>query len=221
MLRIMKEIVSRISPDMRAPSNGCFGWVATKIMSLNPPSTAEAIRRLELQPEETFLEIGAGNGAGLCEIAKLDAYPKRIVCVEISERFRLELQNKIKILEGELLPTGSKLPVEIHENDCKEMPYLDNSSVDKILGMNVVYFLDPLSLYLKEFHRVLKDGGYITFGCKFGLLPEDSKEFVNIDADRIVSAMEEEGFRVEKSYVKVDGGKDKRKNYFEIKGLKE
>jgi cyclopropane fatty-acyl-phospholipid synthase-like methyltransferase len=219
MLRIMKMVVSRISSDMRAPSNGCFGWFATKIMTLNTPSTAEAIRRLNLQPEETFLEIGAGNGAGLCEIAKLDAYPKRIVCVEISERFRLELQKKIKILEGEL-PTGSKLPIEIHANDCKEMPYLHNSSVDKIFGMNVVYFLDPLSLYLQEFHRVLKDDGYITFGCKFGLLPEDSKEFVNINADRIVSAMEEEGFRVEKLYVKVDGGKDKRKNYIEIKGSK-
>lgn len=219
MLRIMKEIVSKISPDMRAPGNGISGWFATKIMTLNIPSTAEAIRRLNLHPEDTFLEIGAGNGAGLCEIAKLDAYPKRIICVEISERFRLELQSKINEIQEES-PTGSKLPVEIHATDCKEMPYLENSCVDKLFGMNVVYFLDPLPLYLQEFHRVLKDGGSVTFGCKFGLLPEESKEFVNINPDLIVSEMEKGGFLVEKSYVKVDGGEDKRKNYIEIKGLK-
>ena len=169
---------------------------------------------MDLQPSDTFLELGAGHGAGLREIAKLKRPPKRIVCVEISDDFRRELEKTIE----ELPPQLSK-NIEVHGADCRSMPYLDDASVDKIFGMNVVYFLDPLSDYLDEINRVLKPKGKLVWGCKFGNLPSDNAEFVNVSRRAIVDAMGEAGFEVSTTKVLVDGG-DRKKDYIELLGEK-
>ena len=211
-------LLSTISPHMRSPHGGVGGFIAMKIMGrFTPPSIREAIRRLDLQPHETFVELGAGHGAGLREIAELSqGPPKRIVCVEISNDFRQELRKTIEELPPEI---SSK--IEIHGDDCRTMPYLDDASVDKIFGMNVVYFLDPLPEYLGEMNRVLKPGGKLVWGCKFGNLPRDNNtDFVNVSKSAIADAMEKAEFEeVSTTKVAVDGG-DPKKDYIEIKGEK-
>ena len=209
-------VLSRISPHMRSPHGGVGGWLAMTIMGrFNPPSIREAIRRLDLQPNDTFVELGAGHGAGLREIAESkDGPPHRIVCVEISKHFRKELQEAI-----EQLPSDISSKVEIHGEDCRKMPYLDDSSVDKIFGMNVVYFLDPLPEYLGELNRVLKPGGKLVWGCKFGNLPRDNTDFANVSKSAIVDAMEKAQFDVSTTKIAVDGG-DPKKDYIEIQGEK-
>ena len=180
----------------------------------SPPSAREAIRRLDLQPSDTFVELGAGHGAGLREIAKLKRPPKRIVCVEISDDFRRELEKTIEELPPELSNN-----IEVHSEDCRSMPYLDDASVDKIFGMNVVYFLDPLSEYLDEINRVLKPKGKLVWGCKFANLPRENAEFANVSRRAIVDAMGEAGFEVSTAKVSVDGG-DPKKDYIELLGEK-
>lgn len=209
-------LLSTISPHMRSPHGGFGSFIAMKIMGrFNPPSIREAIRRLDLQPHNTFVELGAGHGAGLREIAELKhGPPKRIVCVEISKYFRQELQKTIEELPSEI---SSK--VEIHGEDCRTMPYLDDASVDQIFGMNVVYFLDPLPEYLREMKRALKPGGKLVWGCKFGNLPRDNAVFVNVSKSAIVDAMEKAEFEVSTTKVAVDGG-DPKKDYIEVKGVK-
>ena len=55
---------------MRSPHGGIGGFIAMTFMGkFSPPSAREAIRRLDLQPSDTFVELGAGHGAGLREIA--------------------------------------------------------------------------------------------------------------------------------------------------------
>mmetsp|Transcript_15096 Transcript_15096/g.19260 ORF Transcript_15096/g.19260 Transcript_15096/m.19260 type:complete len:104 (-) Transcript_15096:294-605(-) len=83
---------------MRAPTGGVSGWLAMKIMETNASSTREAIRRLELNQNDTFVELGTGHGESLRRIAEMDSVsiPKRIVCVEISSNFRNELQKKLQ-----------------------------------------------------------------------------------------------------------------------------
>lgn len=184
----------------------------------NHPSIRMGIQRFGLRATDTFVELGAAHGAGLQEIARLPTsqIPKRIVCVEISN----DLQ---KLLHKTVQGLPKKLPVEIHTEDCIRMPYLDDNSVDKIFAMNVVYFLDPLSEYLNEIGRVLKSNGEVVFGCKFARLPTGTKEFVNIEQDAIVAAMEKAGLEVTTEKVVVDPDPDKESlnlNYIEIKGKK-
>mmetsp|Transcript_26326 Transcript_26326/g.37589 ORF Transcript_26326/g.37589 Transcript_26326/m.37589 type:complete len:215 (-) Transcript_26326:469-1113(-) len=209
-VKIIRWILGNISDQMRAPTGGVSGWLAMLIMETNAISTREAIRRLELNQNDTFVELGAGHGESLRKIAQMDnaSIPKRIVFVEISNKFRHELQKSIAEL-----PT--KLPIEIHGEDCIKMPYLGDGTVSKLFGMNLVYFLNPLPAYLQEFKRVMKQNGTVVFGCKFGVVPQNTKEFVNIDAKYVADAMKDAGFDVTTEKVKIDYG-----NYLEIKGTK-
>jgi ubiquinone/menaquinone biosynthesis C-methylase UbiE len=209
-VEVIRWILGNIPDQMRAPTGGLGGWLAKKIMETNASSTREAIRRLELNQDDTFVELGIGHGESLRKIAEMDklSFPKRIVCVEISESFRNELQQTIAEL-----PT--KLPIEIYAEDCIKMPYLDDGTVTKMFGMNLVYFLNPLPEYLMEINRVMKQNGKVVFGCKFGVVPTKTNEFVNKDPKSIVNAMKEAGFDVTAEKVEVYAG-----NYLEIKGTK-
>ncbi len=209
-VKIIRWILGNISDQMRAPTGGVSGWLAMRIMETNGSSTREAIRRLELNKNDTFVELGAGHGESLRKIAQMDnvSIPKRIVFVEISDKFRHELQNTVAAL-----PTN--LPIEIYGEDCIKMPYLGDETVTKLFGMNLVYFLNPLPTYLQEFKRVMKQNGTVVFGCKFGVVPQNTREFVNIDPKYIADAMEDAGFDVTTEKVKIGAG-----SYLEIKGTK-
>ena len=86
--------------------------------------------------------------------------------------------------------------------------------------MNIVYFLNPLPLYIRETNHVLKPGGPITFGCKFSFLPKGNNEFVYFQMGPIVESTEKAGFDVVTIDIKVDGGEDPMKNYLKIQGRK-
>lgn len=173
-----------------------MGWLAMRFMGKhNLGPTRTGIQRLKLSGEhDVFVELGAGHGYGLQEVASDETkVPKRIVNVEISPEFRKELETMKATLKPDIADR-----VEIHGDDCITMPYLEDASVDRIFGMNVVYFLDPLAEYAQEFHRVLKPAvGSVTFGCHLNMLPENTKEFVNTEEEPIVKLLEEAGFSVE------------------------
>ena len=144
-----------VAQNMRAPRNNLVGFFAAKVMAeANDKSVADAVNRLQIQTGEHVLELGSGNGYGLqCMESKS---PGRLIGVEISERFREMIQQrKLKNLE-------------IYEQDAINMSnFIPSNSIDKMLAMNVVYFLDPLSAYAIELKRILKKGtGLGILGCK-------------------------------------------------------
>jgi SAM-dependent methyltransferase len=195
---------------MRAPGKGIKGYLALKFMEkMNVECERIGINRMELTPEDVFMEIGAGHGYGLRAIGN-GPIPKRIIWIDISPVFLDKLkQTKLELEYGE--------KVEIYGADCKEMKFLQDESVDKIFALNVVYFLSPLPVYLQELHRVLKPNGTLVFGGYFGYVP-DSGAFINTKAEPIESAMEEAGFDV--TTTKVFGQDSQKPLYIEIKGIK-
>lgn len=211
MKRIVPWILPRISTSMRAPGSGIGGWFAMKLMEKgNDILEVKGIQRLQLESTDTFVEIGAGHGFGLRSLGN-GQVPERIVCVDISPEFLLKLQQV-----REELSYGHK--VEIYDVDCRDMPFLENSSVDKVFAMNVVYFLDPLSVYLEEFHRVIKPGGSLVFGGVFTIVP-DVGAFVNAKEAPIVDSMEAAGFQVMSTPVFLKEG-DPEPLYTELRGTK-
>lgn len=219
---LIKWLMPQISSHMRSPESGFLGTIAITIMKrFNARSISEATRRLKLKNSDTYVEIGAGNGDGLKTILDSNKQtsvemPKRVILIELSERFRNELHNIMRQHHADYTSR-----IEIRSEDCISMPYLDDNSVDTIFGMNVVYFLHPIETYLAEIKRVLKPSGRVIFGCKFGSVPKEglTTEFVNVDRKKICNYLEGEGFVVSMNKVVVDPDNE-MDNYIEIVGAK-
>lgn len=115
-----KLMASVLETSFRSPA-GLTGWVARSVMrKINPQSIQMGIQRLNLKESDVFLELGAGEGAGV-QAMSLQTIPSRVVLVEISEQFQKALQEIKKDL-----PFRER--VEIHCDDCKQMPFLEDNS---------------------------------------------------------------------------------------------
>lgn len=183
--------IESFAKNMESPGNGIFGLMATKLMTqANNRSIKDAIRRLEVTKGDHFLEIGAGNGYGLQCAKKCD--PGRLVGVEISARFR------------DIIKSHNISGLELFNNDAVDMGiFVPTNSVDAMLAMNVVYFLDPLRMYAVELKRVLKPGtGRGILGVKPKSIETANNEvFRNKSVSDIKKILEEAGLSVEDEFV--------------------
>ncbi len=123
--------------------------------------------------------------------------PSQVFGVEISETYRKKLKLKFE-----------NQNVSIFSNDAKDLTdVLADATVDKILAVNVVYFLEPLDLYIKEFHRIMKKGSKGIIACKFnGIASFDDSVAVNKDIEFVISSFAKRGFEINPT--DVDLGKD-------------
>ena len=192
--RIMAE-------NLRSPNTFFFGFIAKRLMLVgNQKVIEDSVKRLNIKSEDKILEVGSGNGQALIEILKKN--PKKIKVIEISPIFRNHLKNKF----------GKK--IEVYENDAKNLKgIIKNSSINKILLINVIYFLNPLELYLKELKRILKKDGTIFIAGKFEAVKTfDDNVFQNKKISELLKVLKK-FFKV--SYEFVDLG-DLNSRYYAI-----
>ena len=192
--RIMAE-------NLRSPNTFFFGFIAKRLMLVgNQKVIEDSVKRLNIKSEDKILEVGSGNGQALIEILKKN--PKKIKVVEISPIFRNHLKNKF----------GKK--IEVYENDAKNLKgIINNSSIDKILLINVIYFLNPLELYLNELKRILNKDGTIFIAGKFEAVKTfDDNVFQNKKIKELLKVLKK-FFKV--SYEFVDLG-DLNSRYYAI-----
>lgn len=105
---------------------------------------------IRLQPE-TILDLGAGTG--YCSDALLKRYPKsRLLAMDFAEGM-LDVARK----RGRLF----RRPVPVCA-DAGALPLKDNS-VDLVFSSLMLQWCHPVENYLREFHRVLAQGGLLMF----------------------------------------------------------
>ena len=192
--RIMAE-------NLRSPNTFFFGFIAKRLMLVgNQKVIEDSVKRLNIKSEDKILEVGSGNGQALIEILKKN--PKKIKVIEISPIFRNHLKNKF----------GKK--IEVYKNDAKNLRgIINNSSIDKILLINVIYFLNPLELYLNELKRILNKDGTIFIAGKFEAVKTfDDNVFQNKKITELLKVLKK-FFKV--SYEFVDLG-DLNSRYYAI-----
>lgn len=121
--------------------------------------------------------------------------PARLVAVEISEQFR-----------NDLVKLSLPVKLELHGSDARDMSaFLPDDSVDRLLAVNVVYFLDPLPLYVKEIKRVMKPGGRAILACKRTATLGHPDVFKNKDIKEIVRLFGDAGFTVTTEFFDLGG----------------
>jgi cyclopropane fatty-acyl-phospholipid synthase-like methyltransferase len=193
-----------MTENMRSPKTIGLAWVARTLMNYsNAQVSIDIVSRMKLKKADHVLELGVGNGLAIKEIAKIIG--NKIIGVEISAEFR---RNLLKM----------KLPknIVILENDAKDLSNkVPDGSIDKLLAINVIYFLKPIEEYILEFKRILKKGGIGYLGCKFESIKNfDIEVAPNRDEKAIISQLSNLGFSASSEFI--DLGED-RSRYTLIK----
>ena len=186
-----------MTENMRSPKTIGLAWVARTLMNYsNAQVSIDIVNKMKIKKTDNILELGVGNGLAIKEIANITG--KEIIGVEISAEFR---RNLLKM----------KLPknIVILGNDAKDLSNeVHDGSIDKLLAINVIYFLKPIQEYILEFKRILKKGGIGYLGCKFESIKNFDIEVAPNRSEReIISQLSKVGFNVSSEFV--DLGEDR------------
>ena len=180
-----------MTENMRSPKTMGLAWVARTLMNYsNAQVSIDIVNRMKLKKADHVLELGVGNGMAIKEIAKISR--NKIIGVEISAEFR---RNLLKMR----LPKN----IVILENDAKDLSNeIPDGSIDKLLAINVIYFLKPIEEYILEFKRILKKKGIGYLGCKFESIKNfDIEVAPNRDEEEIISHLSNVGFKVSSEFI--------------------
>ena len=186
-----------MTENMRSPKTLGLAWVARTLMNYsNEQVSIDIVNRMKLREPDHVLELGVGNGLAIKEIAKISG--NEIIGVEISADFRRNLK-KMKLPKN----------IVILGNDAKDLSNeVHDGSIDKLLAINVIYFLKPIQEYIREFKRILRKGGMGYLGCKFESIKNFDVEVAPNRSEReIISQLSKVGFNVSSEFV--DLGEDR------------
>lgn len=192
-----------MTQNMKSPGNGFLGNIAKELMIVfNEFVYTDSIKKLNVQKNDHVIEIGSGNGQGIKKLLELTS--TEIVSIEVSDSFRSKLIQKFQ-----------NQNVTILSNDAKSLSdIIKDDSFDKLLAVNVIYFLHPIIDYAREFFRILKIDGLGILVCKFeGIKNFDDKVAPNKNLEDIVKTFKKVGFAVETEFIKY---KDAQKEYHAI-----
>jgi ubiquinone/menaquinone biosynthesis C-methylase UbiE len=186
---LQKFLSSLLGEQARSPKAGTLGgWFVAKMMaSSNTAMAVHMVQVLDPKPNAVIVELGPGHGQSLEELFQTKN-PSRVYGIEISDSFRAILGSKFA---AETAPGGK---LSIHEDDAKHLPFIDDNSVDYVLANNVIYFLDPLPVYIDEMKRILKPGGVLQWGVAELASDNDATHFKNTDWDVCLQVMKDAGF---------------------------
>ncbi|MEH3115332.1 class I SAM-dependent methyltransferase [Pedobacter terrae] len=112
--------------------------------------TSSAINALDLQKNETVLEIGAGNGGHIAQLLS-QAENLHYFGADISATIIAEAEK----INRDLIPAGK---VHFKLSDGITLPF-DENRFDKIFTVNTIYFWQNPGKYLAEIKRTLKLNG--------------------------------------------------------------
>lgn len=129
-----------------ANPRGLSGRIVTSIMNRqNAEMYVATERELRPQAHDVILDIGCGNGTMLEMISR--SCDCKLIGTDISQDALHDAGHRL-----------SYKPVELLQCPVDDLP-LNDSSIDKALTINTMYFWDDLEHGLNEIKRVLKPGG--------------------------------------------------------------
>jgi len=210
-----------IARQLRQPEGEGGIRTAEQMQQNNAGMIRSAIDLLAVQPNESILEIGPGNGSHLNYL--LEKAPGiRYTGVDISATMIAEAN---RLNEQEVANGNARF---IHSGDPRSIPF-PTTSADGIFTVNTLYFWDNPGLYLLELYRCLKPQGRFSLcfapASFMKKLPFTVYDFKTYEQEEVVNLLTEAGFVIQDIYERNEevysGGEMIPRDYLVILSVKQ
>lgn len=152
-----KEKLRAVTAQLAHPSGEMGDEISTKMNDTNAFITARSIEALAPKAGEFIVELGPGNGALSSGLVQMLGAEGRYLGIEISK-------DMAQVAEKTLRYAG-KARVDIHAGDCHDAS-VNEASIDGLMAVNVLYFVDDLDGLLVRIRSWLQPGGRCVFGIR-------------------------------------------------------
>ncbi|MBT5050815.1 MAG: class I SAM-dependent methyltransferase [Rhodospirillaceae bacterium] len=149
--------LEEIASQLACPSGDGGSAMGEKMNDTNAFITERSIETLAPQAGERIVEIGPGNGVLSLPVVKALGDNGHYMGLELSEDMARQAQ--------ETLTRCGASRISIHTGDCRAAP-IDERSIDGLIAINVLYFIDDISVFFAMVLRWLKPGGRAVFGVR-------------------------------------------------------
>ncbi|WP_444936109.1 class I SAM-dependent methyltransferase [Microbulbifer sp. JMSA004] len=177
-----------IATQLSCPEGKAGIEMGNKMNVLNQMITNQAIQKLSVQKGESIVEIGPGNGSLSLPILNRLGADGHYLGVELSEVMADELRKML---------LDSCCTAEVIFDDCLDVQ-LEGGSVDGVIGVNILYFIEDLSAFFNHISDWLTLGGRAVFGVRsdksLKKIPFTQFKFHIRSTEEIKSLMEKAGF---------------------------
>jgi ubiquinone/menaquinone biosynthesis C-methylase UbiE len=140
----------RLANQLRRPSGLSGLLIGRKLARWNAVENALALELVEVRAGDTVLEVGFGPGEAIHALAEAGA-AARVLGVDHSHTMLAQARRR----NAKAIRAGR---VELLQAGADRLPFEDET-VDRMLAVNVVYFLDDAVAAFREWRRVLRPGG--------------------------------------------------------------
>lgn len=146
-----------VAAQLSRPSGENAETIAAAMNVANSAITARAIETLAPRAGETIAEIGPGNGALSLPIVEALDDDGRYLGIELSE----DMARAAAVTLG----AAEAARIDIHNGDCRSAP-VDAASLDGLMAVNLLYFINDLPDLFGQIATWLKPGGRAVFGIR-------------------------------------------------------
>lgn len=182
-----------LSSQLKKPTGEAGREVSKALNDSNRGLYDLSFEMIDFKPNQQVLEIGFGNGIHFPEYFEVEPN----VCVTGVD-FSEDMCEEAKNHNPGLIDSG-KLSIHCLETSSLHFP---NSSFDLVIAINVIYFLDPAELHLKEIYRILKPGSLFLIGFRPRHVVEHleftKQNFILYEPDELKILVEDNGFEMVK-----------------------
>lgn len=190
--------VSRFMARQYGQPSGIFGqFVTARLLNrANEKSNALVFRMLQVEDDQTVLEIGFGGGQLLSMLMK-DGTSARLHGLEVSEAM-------IKRARRQLGKDARNRPLVLCHGRADAIPY-PSYHFDRICSVNTIYFWPDLESGVTEIGRAIKAGGILVlgFGSAASLRAAGYEEqgFILYSPDDVLTALTSNGFDLDQHQI--------------------
>lgn len=151
-MNVIKPFQHYIDKQYGCPTGMIGSVIGEKMVRQHKPETHWTIKEINIQQNETILELGCGAGYAI-DLLQRESSVHHVTGIDLS----FSVLTRAKIRNQRAIDSGK---VSLIYGNVNLLP-LQNDSITKVFSIHSVYFWEEISLTVNEIYRVLKPEGTV------------------------------------------------------------